>query len=375
MRLLDKLIFKELIPPFFFGVFAFSILFFAGDYLLKLTAFISDGVPVITILKMIGYYMPSVVYYTLPMATLLSVIFAVGRISGESEMTAMFAGGISYKRILMPILAFVIMASLFSYLLNDFVAPRCFVELNNLEKEIENNMAPQTRPITIYDRDTRTLIRISGGFDIKRGIIKDLTCIQFNEDNTPNLIVVAKLAEWQGLNDDSKKFNWKLYNGYSQKLGDDFSAKMSFDKTETKEITIKKDVKEIKLLQKAGMKSSDTHMNFWELKELLAYYKRSPETDKETLNKTAVFMWNRFALPLSCFILGMIAAPLAIRSHRGSAGVGIGISLLVILVYYIVWNFGSNMAYSGTIPPFLGSFGGDILGIMFGYYFNNRVNM
>ena len=52
----------------------------------------------IYIILMVLYYIPTIVFYTLPMATLLAVIFAVGRVSGESEMTAMFAGGISYKR-------------------------------------------------------------------------------------------------------------------------------------------------------------------------------------------------------------------------------------------------------------------------------------
>ena len=103
IKLVDKLIIKELLGPFIFGVLAFTTLFFSGDYLLHLMSFLSDGVSVYNILKMLIYYIPTIVFYTLPMATLLAVIFAIGRVSGESEMTVMFAGGISYKRILVPV--------------------------------------------------------------------------------------------------------------------------------------------------------------------------------------------------------------------------------------------------------------------------------
>ena len=128
------------------------------------------------------------------------------------------------------------------------------------------------------------------------------------------------------------------------------------------------------LLQKAETRHADTNMNFFEMRELLKYYKKTDDTDEETINKTEVFMWNRFSMPLACFIFGLIAAPLAIRSHISGAGIGVGISLAVILMYYLVWNCGSNMAFQGSIPGFIGSFGGNILGLIVGIYLNKRVN-
>lgn len=374
MKLIDKLVFKELFGPFIFGVLAFTTLFFAGDYLLKLTAFLSDGVSIFNIVKMIIFYIPTIVFYTLPMATLLAVIFAVGRISGESEMTAMFAGGISYKRILLPIMVFCFLASCLSYVLNDFIAPKCFIKKAELESYIKDHMPPQTKPITLFDEDTNTLIRISGGYDLKEGKAKNITCMQFDKDNVPTLLVVAKTAVWLGYEDDEKKFDWKLYDGYTQRLGDEYGAKLSFHDTETKEITITEEADKIELVQQAQLKDSDTNMSFAQNMELLKYYKRSGQADEERLNKTEVFMWNRLAMPFSCFILGLIAAPLAIRNHRSGAGLGIGISLGVILLYYLIWNLGSNMAFDGTLPAFFGSFGGNILGVLIGIYLNRRVN-
>ena len=374
MKILDKMVLLELIAPFAFGVFAFTILFFAGDYLQDLSAMVAEGLPLSIAVKMVIYYLPTIVFYTLPMATLLAVIFTVSRLSGESEMVACFAGGISYKRILVPISVFVVLASIGSYLLNDYVSPASFMRLRNIEAAAKDDIKPQDKAVVVFDDKTQTLIRASGGFDLNKGLAKDISVLQF-KDNKPYFLVYAKKALWQGFDNEELKFDWKLYDGYTQKLGDDFSARMSFGSSRTETIKIQKNMDELMLVQKAGLKNSISNMSFFELKRLLKYYKANPNTEERTVNKTAVMMWNRFALPLSCIILGLIAAPLALRTHRTNAGVGIGISLIVIFIYYVAWNYGSTLAYNGTLSPFIGSFGADILGLGAAFYFNRRVRM
>ncbi len=98
MRLIDKQVMKEIVGPFVFGVMAFSSVFFAGAYLQKLTMMIMDGMPILTALNVVLLYIPTIVVYTLPMSTLLSVLLAVGRMSGDSEIVALYAGGVSLYR-------------------------------------------------------------------------------------------------------------------------------------------------------------------------------------------------------------------------------------------------------------------------------------
>ncbi|MBP5274263.1 MAG: LptF/LptG family permease [Abditibacteriota bacterium] len=374
MKICDRMLLKELAGPFLFGIAAFTILFFAGDFLQDVSQLISEGLPVSSAALMIMYYLPTVVFYTLPMATLLAVIYTIGRFSGESEMISCFAAGIGYKRLLAPVALFVFMAAVLSYALNDFVAPASYMKLQRLEAKARSEAAPDTGAVMFYDKKTGSLVRADGGFDISRGVAKDITILTFREGR-PLMLVYARKAVWQGFSEKNKRFDWKLYEGYTQKLGDDFGARILFGDTETRSVKLEKDVKELALLQKAEMHDSVSNMSFFELRSLLELYKAAPETEKKEICKTEVFMWNRFALPMSCIILGLIAAPLAIRSHRSSAGVGIGISLLVIGIYYIVWNYGSQLAYDGSISPFIGSFGANILGLGCALFLNLRVKM
>ncbi|MBR4749332.1 MAG: LptF/LptG family permease [Abditibacteriota bacterium] len=374
MKISDRMLFRELLGPFLFGIAAFSMLFFAGDFLQDISQLISEGLPLATAGLMILYYMPTVIFYTLPMATLLAVIYSIGRFSGESEMISCFAAGIGYRRLLVPVIAFVLMAAGVSYYLNDFVAPASYMRLQALEAEAKDNAAPDTRAVMFFDKNTRSIVRADGGFDISKGVAADITIIRF-EGGAPSLVIYAKKAVWQGMTDKSRRFDWELYDGYTQKLGDDFGARVLFGSTRTDTVRIEKDVEELELLQKAEMHNSVSNMSFFELRKLVRLYKAQPESQERDTRKAEVFMWNRLALPMSCIILGLIAAPLAIRSHRSSAGVGIGISLLVIGLYYIVWNYGSQLAYDGTLTPFAGSFGANILGLGAALYFNLRVKM
>ncbi len=374
MKISDRMIFRELLGPFVFGIAAFSMLFFAGDFLQDISQLISEGLPVSTAGLMVMYYMPTVIFYTLPMATLLAVIYAIGRFSGESEMISCFAAGIGYRRLLVPVIMFVLMAGLLSYGLNDFVAPASYMRLQALENKARNEAVPETKAVMIYDKNTGSVIRAEGGFDIAKGVAKDITILRFSHGE-PELLIYAKKAVWQGFSDKRLRFDWQLYDGYTQKLGEDFGARVLFGSTSTSTVKIEKDVEELALLQKAEMHNSVSNMSFFELRRLVRLYKSQPDSDSRETKKTEVFMWNRFALPMSCIILGLIAAPLAIRSHRSSAGVGIGISLLVIGIYYILWNYGSQLAYDGTLSPFAGSFGANLLGLCAVLYFNLRVKM
>ena len=93
MKLVYKQVAAELIGPFVFGVTAFTSVFFAGSYLLKLTGWLMSGSIGLTMAAWIVLLLlPQILVFTLPMSTLLAVLLGVGRLSSDSEVVALFAG-------------------------------------------------------------------------------------------------------------------------------------------------------------------------------------------------------------------------------------------------------------------------------------------
>ena len=147
LRLLDRYVLKELLYPFAFGVAAFSSIFVASTMLFKITEYITKyGAPLETIARLFLYNMPEIINYTFPLSMLLAALMAFGKLSGSSEITAMKAGGVSYYRIVAPVLVVGFIVSMFSLVWAEKMVPFSKAESRRiLREEIKHNTRPATQ--------------------------------------------------------------------------------------------------------------------------------------------------------------------------------------------------------------------------------------
>ncbi len=361
MKLVDKQVFRELTGPFIFGVAAFSSVFFAGSVLLKLTEWLMNGMPVVTALEIVVYSMPSIIFWTLPMSTLLAVLIGVGRLSGDSEVVALFAGGVSFYRLAVPILIFGVVVSGVSLLLNELVAPAAGRRTLEIQSSIMKHAAISDSPFTLEDPTTNSRIIVQGGMNKEKGILNNVSIIQFYR-NRPMLIIYADRAQWAGIKDPSKRYRWKLYSGYMQLIDPRDPRTMStttFDDTQTREIEIRKTPGELAMYQNL----KPEQMSFTQLNTMVRSLKEYPDRPLDKIRQLDVEMWNKIAVPLTSLVFALLAAPLGIRPHRSSSSVGMGMSILVIFLYWILGRYTWSMAVQGTVWPAVGAFAPLALGI------------
>ena len=354
MKLVDKQVLRETVGPFLFGVAAFSSVFFAGTYLLRLTQWIMGGMSILTAAQIVVLYLPGIVVYTLPMATLLAVLMGVGRLSSDSEVAALFAGGVSIYRLAVPIIGLGIVISAFAIALNEVVAPVATLRNQELQAAVLKQESKSARSFIVRDEGTSSLITV-GGMDDKTGALKDVTITHFAEKQ-PAVVVYAKRAEWGGLRDDEARYEWKLYDGFEVHLEADFPPKSTFKELSTSDI--RKTPQELSLFQK-----KPDEMSFAELSRMVNYLKAHPDRPADQIRRMDVDRWNKLALPLSSLVFAMLAAPMAIRPQRTSSSVGLGMSILVIFLYWMVWHYTSALAIQGNLDAPVGAFAANVLGI------------
>lgn len=361
MRLVDKQILRELIGPFLFGVAAFSSVFFAGTYLLKLTTMIMNGMPLITAAEAVLLTLPSIVVYTLPMSSLLAVLLGVSRLSGDSEMVALFAGGVSLYRVVVPIAVLGVLVSAASVALSEFVAPAAYARYEALQAKALNQISPADQPFTVRDAATNSQVIVSGGMDPASGVLKDVTVVQF-AGHRPAAVIYAERAQWEGMANKEHSHRWRLYNGHWQTLGSDSPAISTFSESRTRELDLGKTPRQFALFQRSLRKKSD-QMSFRELGELLSYIREYPDRPEQDIRRLEVERWNKLSLPVSSLVFALLAAPLGIRPSRSGASVGFGLSLLLILVYWMTWHYTTSLAVQGTLSPAAGAFSADAIGL------------
>ncbi|MGQ9454856.1 MAG: LptF/LptG family permease [Armatimonadota bacterium] len=361
MKLVDKQVLVELVGPFLFGVTAFTSVFFAGAYLLKITNWVMNGMPIVTAIWIIVLLLPSVIVYTLPMSTLLAVLLGVGRLSSDSEVVALYASGVSFYRIAVPIVGVGVCVSGVSVMLNELISPQAYARSQEIQAEVLKQTAPTAQPFTVRDDVTNSLIFVKGGMDVRKRTLIDVTITQF-ADGRPVAIMYARRAIWVGMADQSKKYRWNLYDGWTQLVGTDSAAIQTFSEFQTREVDIGKGPKQFSLYQRSLGRDADK-LSFAELSQLISYIKAHPDRPQDQIRQLEVDRWNRLALPLSSLVFAMLAAPLGVKPHRGGSSVGFGLSVLVIFIYWMLWHYTSALAVQGYILPVVGAFFADVLGV------------
>src|SRR2546421_3992910 len=102
MKLVDRLVWRDLLSPLLNSVLMFLMLLFTSAYLFKITDLLVKGAPFGLVAKVALYSLPSLLTQTLPMGFLLGTLLAFGRISGDSEHIALYASGVSFYRMVRP---------------------------------------------------------------------------------------------------------------------------------------------------------------------------------------------------------------------------------------------------------------------------------
>ena len=359
MRILDRLIGKELVWPFLFGVAAFTSLFFAGQNLLKLTTQVLQGMPVMAAVELVVLSLPSVIVYTLPMSALLAVLVGFSRLSNDSEILALYASGISLYRTMVPVVALGVIVTGLSFGLTEFVVPGS----NRLSQAIQAHVLKEeistSKPFVVIDRKTNSTIYVRGGLDAKTRTMHDVTITRYSDD-MPALIFQARGARWLGETWKGEN-NWALYDGSMYELSPKGSSvAATFQGMETRSVQIGESPEEIARYQRGP-----EDMSFRELRRSIADLARGGVPPDQLLD-FEVELYNKLAIPFAALVFALIGAPLAIRPARGGTAVGIGLSVLIIFAYWFLWHFTTALAMQGSMPPVLGAFTADVLGLMLG---------
>ena len=109
-KIINIYIFKEMVPTFTTGLILFTFLVLAGR-ILKLTEWMMNhGTELSQVLLIIVYTIPYVLFFTLPMATLLASLIAFSRLNEDNEIIALKSSGISFYQILPPVVTFSIIS-------------------------------------------------------------------------------------------------------------------------------------------------------------------------------------------------------------------------------------------------------------------------
>ncbi len=353
MKILDRYILSEMIMPFIYGVAAFSILFMS----VSSSELISNIVAVGTkggfqlLVKYILSSLPQVFVYTFPMAVLLSTLMAFGTLSGNSEIIAMKAGGISFVRIGIPGIILTLLISLVSFFMSEYILPDANYTAANIvmQQLIKESLdEKQNLVFSNVEKDGTERRIFAKSLDEEQGVLRGVCIFYFNKMHRMREVYASK-AVWENN-------KWYLHSPRTYDFDEEQGIKCE-SKSESGILPVDESPKD---LSKRERKHSE--MSRKALKKKIALMKEVTKTavDKEIVaeytklyHKLDVILNQRVALPFSCLVFGLFGIPLGLRPQRTNTSIGLGLSLVFILFYYVLMTLGRALGISGAVSPFL----------------------
>ncbi len=359
MRILDRYIFTQLIGPFLFGFFLFVTIIAIDPMMSALQSIINENVSMMVMVRWFLNRLPQDMIFTFPMSVLLANLLVFGRMSKDSETTALRAGGTNFFRILVPVVIFALVITAISFVFNELVVPGSNQNARNIRRqEIMRLIEPEASENSVMRTSDGAFAYARKVFE-KRGQMEKVLLEYYNEQGGLIKRISAATADWDGE-------AWVLKQVVTQDYTENIGLASPTTITELRISSIEETPEDF-----ARQSKKPNEMSYNELKERIRVYERTQFMDTTEL-KVGLAM--KTSLPFASFFFAIIGASFGLTNNRSGAFIGFGVSILIIFIYYVMMSFFTALGRSGALPPMLSAWAQNIIFALVGFYIVKRIN-
>src|SRR3982751_6377612 len=317
MRLLDRYVIRNFVQVYFYCIAGFTSIWLIFDVSDNISSFIDNHIPISLVVRYYATQIPQVFIILLPVALLLSLLFALGRMSRSNEIVSMLTAGGSLPRVLLPPIGLGLLTVAASIALNYSLAPHSELARKTFIAEA------QSRP----GRNIQGQV-FRNGSDLRTWFIQSFRLgdnlfnnVQVLQQDAQDNIVMSYSAARAYYRPETK--TWDLENvrlAYYDAAGN--ITKEEFRPT----ITIEHWSETPFRLSSANVQAE--YLSVPELRQYLHFNADFPAT---LLAPFKTHLQYRLALPWTCLVVVFIAAPLGIGFSR--RGILSSVAASIVLVF------------------------------------------
>ncbi|MBI3998373.1 MAG: LptF/LptG family permease [Armatimonadetes bacterium] len=350
MRLLDRYILREIGGVFLFGVALFATLLLL-NHLFFLARLAADAlISLRASVTLFALRVPYFVAYSLPMSTLLATLLAFGRLSDRNEVTAMRTSGLSLGRVAAPVLLAGVVVALAALAMNEWVVPHTETRYRTLLTEALRSPARQIQRDVLFREpvDGVESVFFARELDPQAGIMSQVVITQFQQERVAR-VIEARQARYS-------EQGWTLHHGILYLLREDGAIASQF---ETMRVALRRTPRQI-----VPPRRDPAEMTIGELREQIARLRAAGESAV----RYAVTLQTKLALPASSVIFALLAVPLGLRPHRSGRSTGLGLTILLLLIYYFTLAFLTTLGEQGRLGAFWAAWSPNLMAATAGGY-------
>jgi len=359
LKTIQLYILLELCKVFLMGVsvvtalmFLFMSLKLSSKYRLQLNELIG----------LVGYIIPTVLYFTVPFAVLIAVIFAYGRMVADNEVLAMTAGGVNLSHVVAPALLLGTVFSFAMFGMNHTVIPRCKRVIRNSTIQNINFVRRKLHEDHKWEFGRTKIIvdSISPDGSVLNGVIIR-SRKKHSSGEMEDTVIKAEQALFSRGDGPGKIMVVLIKGTHRVKVGNEIKYFTSFERHR-----IQYDLLRIKgrKLEEDEVVTSELRFLRAREKSLIAVEKNKRERSKRSklVIKYSLELGSRTSNAVSCLVFAILGVPIGIRGRLKNLLSALAVAMVPLLVvYYPLQLLGRGFAEAGRLPVPIAVWASDII--------------
>ncbi len=340
MKTLDRYIFKEIFFPSIIALVALTFVAFIREIGALLEVMVRQSATMSEIWAISMAILPNVLTFTIPMAVLVGILTGFGRISSDSEAIAFRAAGISMKRLLFPVMLVGGLAWASNLMLTVWIAPKTAAHLRDLKYEIAIKQVSLELKARVFNESLPNWILYVQDVAPEGLTWRGIMLADLHDPNDPRVTFARSGA--LVADEKNRTFQLTLSDGNTHIVSPLAPNLYSFSSFRTNTISIPMPEVPPKP-EKPSLTQTDTRTIWNRMQSNSATYEERVEFHR------------RLALPFACLFFALLGLPLGVSTSRGGKSMGLVLSLILMLVYYLAFIGGTRVANNAQFSPFLGA--------------------
>ena len=354
LKRIDRYIIAKFIGTYIYSILliiSISIVFDVNENLAKFT---TNNAPLRAIV--FDYYANFVPYFAnlfSPLFVFIAVIFFTSKMAGNSEIIAMLASGMSFRRLMRPYMISAALIAGLNFYLGSFVIPKGNVVRQNFENQYKRNKKITTarnvqlqvgKGIIAYINQYDDITKTGYGFSLdkfeKKKLVSHMT---------------ASVIQYDTISDS--RYHWNARN---------YKIRTLKGLRERIESGIQIDT--LIMMEPLDLVFSKGQQETYTSTELRQYISKQKDRGSTNVVQYEVEYHKRIAMSFASFILTIIGASLSSRKRKGGMGLYLGIGLALSFAYIMLQTVSSTFAINASTPPMLAAWIPNLLYVFIAYF-------
>ncbi|MFN2446166.1 MAG: LPS export ABC transporter permease LptF [Vicinamibacterales bacterium] len=342
MRILDRYIVREILPPFAIALLVFTFVLLVPFIIETAEQMLAKGVAWSTLLQIIVTLLPQALGLTIPMSLLIAILVAFSRLSSDREIVVMMACGISPFRLLRPVLALGAVTAAATL----WVMVEAIPSGNQTYREItlrivQDRAESQVRPRVFFE-DFPNIVLYVGEQALDGGW---QNVVAAETDNAAQPVMFFARRGRMLVDRQAQTIQMLLLDGTRHETSStdaSFYEVLRFDSTL---VTLDPE----RVFPRRGPAPGDREMSIAQLRERIA----TLEQEGVTTHNPIMEIHKKFSIPVACFVFVVLGVALGVSNRRDGKLASFVLGIAVIFIYYVVMFTAQSMTKGGLMPAWL----------------------